>query len=100
MMPDPGLEPGAHALRVRHPAIGRIRRIRQTGFEPAVYGLKARCHPSWLLTENILFSRLVFSHNFTPCYVFSGSDGARTHTLLLAKQILSQLSYQPILLLY
>ena len=42
-------------------------KIRLTGFEPAVYGLKARCHTTWLQTGNAkqLFSTFLFSflHN-------------------------------------
>ena len=60
-MPDPGFEPGAYRLRAGYPAVGRIRHIRQTGFEPAIYGLKARCHSSWLLTENEFVVFLWFS---------------------------------------
>ena len=37
--------------------------MRLTGFEPAVYGLKARCHTTWLQTH-ILFSILSFSFHF------------------------------------
>ena len=52
-MPDPGFEPGAYRLRVGYPAVGRIRRVRQTGFEPAIYGLKAALGISSLEKEMI-----------------------------------------------
>ena len=36
--------------------------MRLTGFEPAVYGLKARCHSAWLQTQyHILFMIFLFS---------------------------------------
>lgn len=69
IMPDPGFEPGAYRLRVGYPAVGRIRRVRQTGFEPAIYGLKARCHSSWLLTDDKSAAFLRFSfHDLSPFF--------------------------------
>ena len=69
-MPDPGFEPGAYRLRVGYPAVGRIRRVRQAGFEPAIYGLKARCHTAWLPAEiKSVCDAFVFVSLFFPFFV-------------------------------
>lgn len=45
-----------------------------TGFEPAVYGLKARCHSSWLQTRYFGFRYLLFCFRFIVFYPFRFSS--------------------------
>ena len=50
------------------------RLVRLTGFEPAVYGLKARCHSSWLQTRYFGFRYLLFCFRFIVFYPFHFSS--------------------------
>lgn len=78
-MPALGFEPRTNGLRIRcssqlsYTGVCTIKlcNMRLTGFEPAVYELKARCHTTWLQTQNIKLLLLKFlfsfdSHNFSP----------------------------------
>ena len=47
------------------------RLVRLTGFEPAVYGLKARCHSAWLQTHYFGFKYFRFCFRFILVFLSS-----------------------------
>ena len=80
--------------------------MRLTGFEPAVYGLKARCHSAWLQTQyHILFMIFLFSlclhvffSSFTQFIIcHNACDRNRTCNLRFKRPLLYQLSYADML---
>lgn len=51
-MTPAGIEPSICSLRgCRRSTLDYGAGMRMTGFEPAIYGLKARCHTTWLHTQ-------------------------------------------------
>ena len=53
--------------------------------------------PEEFFTRLLLRIPLFILQNSKPLFIFGGDDGIRTHDPLLAGQVLSQLSYTPIL---